>query len=86
MSTAAMTTKGQITVPADVRADLRLRAGDRVSFEKADDGTYRIRPVKGDIMRLAGVLKYDGPPVSVEEMNEAVGQAAVERFRRATAR
>lgn len=86
MSTAAMTTKGQLTVPADVRADLRLRAGDRISFEKAEDGLYRIRPVKGDIMRLAGVLKYDGPPVTVEAMNEAIVDAAVERFRLATAR
>ncbi len=86
MSTAAMTTKGQITVPADVRADLRLRAGDRVNFEKAEDGTYRISPVRGDIMRLAGSLKYDGPPVSIEDLNEAIGAAIVERYRLATTR
>lgn len=86
MSTADMTTKGQITAPADVRADLRLQAGDRVSFEKAEDGSYRISPVRGDIMRLAGSVKYDGPPVSIEDMNRAIGEAVAERFRRATAR
>jgi len=81
-----MASKGQITVPADVRAELRLQAGDRVSFEKAEDGLYRIRAVKGDIMRLAGSLKFDGPPVTIEEMNEAIGQTVAERFRRATTR
>lgn len=84
MPSAAMTSKGQLTVPAEVRAELRLASGDRISFEKAEDGFYRIRPVKGDIMRLAGVLAYDGVPVSVEDINAAIGVAAVARFRRAT--
>lgn len=81
-----MASKGQITVPADVRGELWLQAGDRVSFEKAEDGLYRIRAVKSDIMRLAGSLKSDGPPVTIEEMNEAIGQTVAERFRRATTR
>lgn len=82
MPTAAMTSKGQLTVPAEVRAELRLKTGDRVSFEKGEDGLYRIRSAKGDIMRLAGILAYDGPPVSVDDMNVAVVDAAVTRFRR----
>lgn len=84
MSTAALSSKGQLTIPADVRADLRLNAGDRVSFERAEDGSYRIRAVKGDIMRLAGMLKHDGPTVSIEDMNEALLDHAAERFRRKT--
>ena len=84
MPSATLTTKGQLTLPAEVRADLRLHTGDRVSFEKAEDGSYRLRPVKGDIMRLAGIVKYDGPPVSIEEMDEVIGRAVAERFRRAT--
>lgn len=84
MPSATLTSKGQLTLPAEVRADLRLHTGDRVSFEKAEDGSYHIRPIKADIMRLAGIVKYDGPPVSVEEMDEAIGRAVAERFRRAT--
>lgn len=82
MPTAAMTSKGQLTVPAEVRADLHLHSGDRVSFEKAGDGSYRIRAVKGDIMRLAGVLAHDDPPVSIDDMDSAVAEVIVQRFRR----
>ena len=86
MPTASLSSKGQLTIPAEVRADLRLETGDRVSFEKAGDGSYRIRAVKGDIMRLAGIVKYGGTPVSIEDMDEAIGRAIAERFERATAR
>ena len=86
MFTAALSSKGQFTIPADVRADLRLSTGDRVSFEKAEDGSYRIRPLKRDIRQLAGILKYDGPPVSIEDMNQAVLDGAAERYRRAVER
>jgi AbrB family looped-hinge helix DNA binding protein len=35
MATAAVTSKGQITIPVEVREDIGLKAGDRVSFLKA---------------------------------------------------
>ncbi len=41
MTDARITSKGQITIPKDVRDDLGLRTGDHVSFEK-DDGGYRL--------------------------------------------
>ena len=82
MSTATMTSKGQLTVPLEVRADLRLHTGDKVRFEKAEDGFYRVKPVKGDIMRLAGIFKYDGQSMSIEQMNEDIGRAVAERFER----
>ena len=34
MSTATVTSKGQITLPQDVRKDLQLKEGDKVSFDK----------------------------------------------------
>ena len=86
MSTASLSSKGQLTIPSDVRADLRLNTGDRVSFEKAGDGSYRIRAVKGDIGQLAGILKYDGPPVSIDAMNEAIFDEAAAQYRRAVDR
>ena len=39
---AKVTSKGQITLPRDVRDDLKLREGDRVSFEKID-GRYVLK-------------------------------------------
>lgn len=42
-SEAKVTSKGQITVPLDVRKDMGIRAGDSVVFEKKTDG-YLVRP------------------------------------------
>jgi antitoxin PrlF len=43
MSEARMTSKGQITVPRDVRLKLNLKPGDRVLFIVEDDGAVRMR-------------------------------------------
>jgi AbrB family looped-hinge helix DNA binding protein len=74
-----MTSKGQITVPKEVRDDLKLVAGSRVMFVKLANGRYTIVPKTGSIMDLAGVLyNPDGPHLTIEEMNEAIGDAAAE--------
>ena len=40
MTTATITTKGQITIPAEVRSDLKVDAGDRVEFVQIAPGRY----------------------------------------------
>lgn len=70
-----MTTKGQITVPKDVRDELRLEAGTKVEFIRVGPGEYRLRPKNVDIMDLAGMAKYDGTPLTIEEMNEGIREA-----------
>jgi antitoxin PrlF len=78
MATATMTSKGQITIPADVRTRFRLRAGTRVDFIENSAGELVLRPKTGDIRELRGIVKYDGPPISLEEMDEAIGRAVSE--------
>lgn len=82
MPTATLSSKGQLTMPAEVRADLRLETGDRVAFERVGDGSYRIRALKGDVRALRGILRSAGPPLSIEDMNKAVMDAAAEKFER----
>ena len=85
MSTITMTSKGQITLPAATRAKLKLVKGAQMDVEETADGKVILtpRPQKtGDIRQLRGILKYDGPPVSIEEMNQAVEEAAVARYLR----
>jgi AbrB family looped-hinge helix DNA binding protein len=72
MATASVTSKGQITIPIEVREDLGLKAGDRVSFIKGENGEYVLRPRTGSIKNLRGIFKWTGKPVSVEEMNEGI--------------
>ena len=79
---AKVTSKGQITLPAALRAKLKLVPGSRVDFEERPDGSFVIRRKTRDIGELYGILKYDGPPVSIEDMNHAIAEAAAERFKR----
>lgn len=84
MTIATMTSKGQITIPAATRSKLRLTPGSKVDFVENEAGEIVLRPLAGDIRRLRGIVKYDGAPVSIEDMNKAIGDAAAESFRRST--
>jgi len=87
MPTATMTSKGQITVPKEVRDDLKLVAGSRVMFVKLANGRYTIVPKTGSIKDLAGVLyNPDQPPVSIEQMNDDIADAAAEHVLRSMQR
>jgi len=77
VSTATMTSKGQITVPVDVRRDLGLHVGSRVNFVKTAPGVYQMVPSRS-IKDLKGFFSWSGPPVTLEQMDEAIAQGAVE--------
>ncbi|MBN9346336.1 MAG: AbrB/MazE/SpoVT family DNA-binding domain-containing protein [Devosia sp.] len=78
MSVATMTSKGQITLPRDVRDDLNLKEGDRVSFEKIGE-SYVLRPQNKSVMELAGILHMPGErALTIEEMDDKLGEALAE--------
>lgn len=72
MPIATVTTKGQITIPAEVRASLGLRAGSRVQFVELDDGRYEIVPASRSVTSLAGFLAPAPTSLTVEQMDAAV--------------
>ncbi len=75
MSEATMTSKGQVTVPADIRKSMGLSAGERVVFTLLDDGTTVMRAKSRSLVELKGMLKRAGgrkKRVSVADMN--IGQ------------
>ena len=82
MATAALTSKGQITIPIEVREELGLKTGDRIEFVKSEGGKFFIQPKKGSIMNLRGMFKWTGKPVSVEEVDEAIAAHVVEDWER----
>lgn len=57
MSEARLTSKGQITIPADIRKALGLNTGERVVFTRLDDGTTVMRNKTRSIVGLKGLLK-----------------------------
>lgn len=72
MTTSTMTTKGQVTIPLDVRRRLGLDAGDRIEFVEIGNGLFAIKPAIDDVRSLKGLLRKPSKPVSVEDMNAAV--------------
>ncbi len=79
MFESSITVKGQTTIPKAVRDSLEVKAGDRVRYVMVDEGVL-IMPVR-PTSRLVRSLKYDGPAVSLEEMDRAGAEGAVERWK-----
>ena len=77
MSTGTMTSKGQITVPKDVREAMGLTPGTRVDFHLVD-GQRTITTERIQAADLIGILSSKGRSVTVEEMDEAIAKVAVE--------
>ena len=77
MTTATLTSKGQLTLPKIMREELKLKAGDKIDFVKNGSGQYMLRPANHDARSLFGCLAdlYDGPPVSVEDMDRGIATA-----------
>ena len=73
MATCIVTSKGQITIPMEVRNDLGIRVGDKLEFNRnAETGEYAIRRKTGSIMDLFGIFKHDGRPATIEEWDQAI--------------
>jgi len=79
MSEAKMTSKGQVTVPKDVRLKLNLKPGDRVLFIVEDDGAVRLRAANRDISSLVGLLPPPKRKATLEEIDASIRRSAVAR-------
>ena len=81
MPASTVSSKGQVTIPKQVREALGVDAGDRVLFVVRDDGVVELRPETVDLLDLVGILEPpNGTHVTVEEMNEGVRRAVAESF------
>ena len=80
---ATLTSKGQVTLPAPIRAALKRTAGARLDFTLQDDGSIRVVPVLRDPLAIGAVLPK--PPrglVADTEIRAAIARRAAERFTR----
>jgi len=77
MATAKLTSKGQITIPRDIRQRLGLRQGDRLELVVDEAGRLVVRVLRGEGGAF-GVLRDFAPaePVSVDAMRRAVRRRA----------
>ncbi len=72
MATATLTSKGQITIPIQVRTALGLETGDRVEFVETEDGKFSIIAASKTVQDLKGLIRKPAQAVSIEAMNHAI--------------
>lgn len=82
MHTIKLSSKGQVTIPKILRDRHRWNAGQQLAVIDTAEGVL-LRPFRAfqptKLEQVAGILKYSGKPVSVETMEEAIEQGALER-------
>ena len=82
MALATLTTKGQVTLPKQVREALNLHQGDKIEIIVTDDNEAVIRPVSNKVDDVFCKLHKPGrEAVSIEQMNDIVRQRMKDHFR-----
>lgn len=71
-TTATLTSKGQITIPVEVRQALHVETGDRVEFVQVEPGRFEIVAATRSVTELKGLFGKRRKPVSIEAMNAAI--------------
>jgi antitoxin PrlF len=79
MAVSTITSKGQATIPGEIRRHLKLKAGDRLEFLVEPDGRVILVPATVDVADLKGLLAPAPRRVSIEEMDIAVRKRAGSR-------
>jgi bifunctional DNA-binding transcriptional regulator/antitoxin component of YhaV-PrlF toxin-antitoxin module len=90
MAIVSVTTRGQVTLRKEILKHVGIRPGEKLEIDLLPGGEFRGRAVrkKGSILDLAGFLKgkTNGTSLTIEEMDEAIGEAVVEEFLRGVQR
>lgn len=82
MSTSTITSRGQTTIPRHIRESNHLQEGDRIEWVERADGHIEVIPITRDAAQVAGLFQHwVKEPVSVDEMNTAIKQAAMDKFK-----
>jgi AbrB family looped-hinge helix DNA binding protein len=76
-----LSAKGQVVIPKDVRDRLGLKPGQKLDVCESG-GAIVLRPahvgptltMEEAVERLREIIRYDGPPVSIEEMNQTIDE------------
>ena len=79
MPSAVVTSKGQITIPAEVRQRLGLETGHRVDFVELGNGQYALVAATVDIQSLRGAVARPARPVSIDDMQRTIRERAAGR-------
>lgn len=82
--TTVISTKGQVILPKAIRDQLHWGAGTRLTVENTPEGVLlKSTPMfaASSIDALFGSMRYEGPALSIDDMNAAIAQEAERRAR-----
>jgi antitoxin PrlF len=74
MTTATLTSKGQITIPAAVREALGVSTGDRVEFVEVTPGRFEFIAATRSVTALKGMFGKQRKVVSIADMNAVIAK------------
>jgi len=74
---SVVTRKGQITVPSEIRRELGIKEGDRMTFT-LNDGELTLTTTGSVVEATAGAFKNYGPALTAEELRDAAEKAIAE--------
>jgi AbrB family looped-hinge helix DNA binding protein len=74
VTTATLTSKGQITIPADVRRALNVQTGDRVEFVQVQPGRFELVAATRSVRELKGMFGKPVRSLTIDDMNRVVAE------------
>lgn len=74
MGTSTVTSKGQITIPVEIRNALNIQVGDILEFLVDQDGKIKLYPQTKDIQDLKNLLPAPKKKVTIEKMKEVIAK------------
>ena len=79
--TIKLSSKGQVVIPKAIREQLHWEAGTELTIVPTGHGVLlqpSIKKGKHNLVDLRGMLKYEGPPISLEELCKPVDLGKVD--------
>ncbi|MFA6958656.1 MAG: AbrB/MazE/SpoVT family DNA-binding domain-containing protein [Thermoanaerobaculia bacterium] len=71
---ATVTSKGQVTLPAEARKQLGIKAGSKLEFIVVDGTRLEVIPVAQSVTSLKSILPKPKKRLSLGEIDDAIGR------------
>lgn len=78
---STLTSKGQLTIPKNVRDKLHLHPGDKIEFVLDGENNCRIIPLRTSVKEMKGMLGPASKVVPIDEMNAVIQKEAADHDR-----
>jgi AbrB family looped-hinge helix DNA binding protein len=82
VAVSRISSKGQVTIPEEIRRQYHLQSGEQVEWEVTDHGTVELRKAGGSLDDLTRILARPEKAMTIEQMDRAV-EAHLRRKHRA---